>query len=90
MHRPRLTTLTSSPDASPPVLHLNLSSTLSAGVSGVDAKVDAVLITALDETAWLFNLRGNDVDFNPVFVSYGIITAKEATLFVDPAKVGRD
>ena len=67
----------------------NSISTLSAGVSGADAKVDAVLITALDETAWLFNLRGNDVDFNPVFVSYGIITAKEATLFVDPAKVGR-
>ena len=45
------------------------------------------MITALDETAWLFNMRGNDVDYNPVFVSYGIVTAKDATLFVNPAKV---
>lgn len=52
-----------------------------------ESNVDAVLITALDETAWLFNMRGSDVDYNPVFVSYGIVTAKDATLFVDPAKV---
>jgi len=45
-----------------------------------------VLITALDETAWLFNMRGGDVDYNPIFVSYGLVTAKEATLFVDGAK----
>ena len=54
---------------------------------GAEAKADAVLITALDETAWLFNLRGGDVDYNPVFMSYGIITAKEAILFVDTQKV---
>ena len=52
-----------------------------------EAKADAVLITALDETAWLFNMRGGDVDYNPIFVSYGLVTAKEATLFVDAAKV---
>ncbi len=54
--------------------------------NAAEAKADAVLITALDETAWLFNMRGGDVDYNPIFVSYGLVTAKEATLFVDEAK----
>ena len=45
-----------------------------------------MLITALDETAWLFNMRGGDVSYNPIFVSYGIVTPKEASLFVDAAK----
>ena len=55
-------------------------------VCAAEAKADAVLVTALDETAWLFNMRGGDVDYNPIFVSYGLVTAKEATLFVDAAK----
>ena len=44
------------------------------------------LITALDEVAWTTNLRGNDVDFNPVFLSYLCITPNEATLFADVAQ----
>lgn len=48
---------------------------------------DALLITALDDLAWALNLRGQDVDFNPVFVGYGLITQEEAFLFVDPVKV---
>ena len=31
----------------------------------------ALLVTMLDEVAWLFNLRGGDVAYNPVFTSYG-------------------
>jgi Xaa-Pro aminopeptidase len=34
----------------------------------------ALVISALDETAWLFNLRGSDVEFNPVFFAYAIVT----------------
>ena len=41
------------------------------------------LVTALDDIAWVTNLRGNDVNFNPVFLSYLCITPKSATLFVD-------
>ena len=41
------------------------------------------LITALDDIAWVTNLRGNDVNFNPVFLAYLCITPKSATLFVD-------
>ena len=45
-----------------------------------------LLLTALDEIAWLFNLRGSDVDFCPVFYAYAILGATEATLFIDPVK----
>lgn len=47
-----------------------------------------LLICALDEVAWLFNLRGRDIPFNPVFVSYALITLNDAILFIDPDKVG--
>lgn len=51
------------------------------------ASCDVLLATMLDEVAWLFNLRGSDVDFNPVFISYGMITKDSATLFIDSAKL---
>jgi len=40
-------------------------------------------ITKLDEIAWLFNLRGQDIAYNPVFVAYAIVTETEAILFTD-------
>lgn len=42
------------------------------------------ILTALDDIAWLFNIRGNDVEFNPVVLSYAVITLTEASLFVHP------
>jgi Xaa-Pro aminopeptidase len=50
-------------------------------------KVDAVVIAALDEVAWLFNLRGSDISFNPVFISYAVVTVDKAHLFVNPSKL---
>ena len=44
-------------------------------------------MSPLDEVAWLFNVRGNDLDFNPVALGYGLITQDRATLYVDEAKV---
>ena len=44
------------------------------------------LITTLDDIAWLFNIRGSDISFNPVVVSYAIITLDNAILFVDQQK----
>lgn len=44
-------------------------------------------MTALDEIAWLLNLRGSDISYNPVFVSYVILTLDKATLYVDKSKV---
>ena len=47
----------------------------------------AFAITALDDIAWLFNIRGKDVDYNPVVIAYGLIEENKATLFVDSKKV---
>lgn len=52
-----------------------------------EKNVQAHVLTMLDAIAWLFNIRGNDVNYNPVAISYAIITPKTATLFIDPAKV---
>ena len=48
---------------------------------------EGVLLSALDEIAWTLNLRGDDVHCNPVFVSYLLITANDATLFIHPQKL---
>ncbi|XP_033920219.1 xaa-Pro aminopeptidase 2 isoform X1 [Melopsittacus undulatus] len=42
----------------------------------------AVLLSGLEETAWLFNLRGNDIPYNPVFYSYTLLTNTSISLFV--------
>ena len=45
-------------------------------------EVDAVLLTALDEIAWLLNVRGSDVEYNPVVISYLLVTMDQAYWFV--------
>jgi len=50
-----------------------------------DAEVHVV--TLLDSIAWLFNIRGSDVEFNPVAISYAVVTAEKALLFIDPDKI---
>ncbi|MDO4644006.1 MAG: aminopeptidase P family protein [Cardiobacteriaceae bacterium] len=45
------------------------------------------LISSLDDIAWITNLRGSDVPYNPVFLSYLLISKKQATLFVEAAKL---
>jgi Xaa-Pro aminopeptidase len=49
-----------------------------------------LLVTTLDDICWLLNLRGSDIDFNPVFFAYLLFypKTKSATLYVDEAKVG--
>ncbi|KAI9258225.1 peptidase M24, structural domain-containing protein [Phascolomyces articulosus] len=49
-----------------------------------------VVVSALDEIAWLFNLRGSDVECNPVFYSYAVVTNSEAILYVEAAKITDD
>lgn len=46
-----------------------------------------MLVTMLDEVAWLTNLRGDDVEYNPVVVSYMLVTATDATLFINEEKL---
>lgn len=52
--------------------------------------VDHHLVTTLDDIAWIFNIRGTDVEFNPVAVAYALISKDSATLFVDLTKVEDD
>lgn len=72
-----------------------------AGVSAEDKLLDvrtllekkdatALVISSLDEIAWLFNLRGSDVPFNPIFFSYAIITQSTSTIFVESEKLSSD
>lgn len=51
---------------------------------------DTYLMTALDDIAWAFNLRGSDVDCNPVFLSYAVLGMEKATLFVDDRKLSEE
>ncbi len=46
------------------------------------------LVSTVDDIAWLFNLRGSDVAFNPVFLAHALVDARGATLFVGAGKVG--
>ena len=45
------------------------------------------LISALDDIAWVLNLRGSDVEYNPVFLSHLILTADQAILCVELSKL---
>jgi Xaa-Pro aminopeptidase len=47
----------------------------------------AHFISTLDDIAWLFNLRGADVNFNPVFLAHALIDSERATLFVGADKI---
>lgn len=44
-------------------------------------------LSSLDDIAWLLNLRGNDVPFNPVFLAHALVGLTGVQLFVDPAKL---
>ena len=52
-----------------------------------NASLDYLLVTSLDDIAWLFNLRGSDVDYNPVFTSYAIVSQNSAVIFIDQQKL---
>lgn len=49
--------------------------------------VDTVLLTALDDIAWLYNLRGNDIDCNPQAIAFGLVTLDNATIFINGNKI---
>ncbi|MGH8216521.1 MAG: aminopeptidase P family protein [Rhodanobacteraceae bacterium] len=45
------------------------------------------IVSALDEIAWVLNLRGSDVEYNPVFLAHLLIDAQGATLFVEASRL---
>jgi Xaa-Pro aminopeptidase len=52
-----------------------------------DNNAELSILASLDMIAWLFNIRGNDVEYNPVCVSYAIVSEKETVLFIRPEKL---
>uniref|UniRef100_A0A672QD35 Xaa-Pro aminopeptidase 1 n=1 Tax=Sinocyclocheilus grahami TaxID=75366 RepID=A0A672QD35_SINGR len=52
-----------------------------------ERKISWFVVTALDEIAWLFNLRGSDIEYNPVFFAYAIIGISNIKLFVDSKRL---
>lgn len=66
----------------------DVDSKISRVVDALDAAdADGLLITALDEIAWLLNLRGSDVDYTPVFIAFAYVSEDERVLFIDSEKV---
>ena len=58
--------------------------------SMAERKADWHFISTLDDVAWLLNLRGSDVSYNPVFLAHALIGRDTARLFVAPGKVSED
>lgn len=48
------------------------------------------VISSLDDIAWLYNIRGNDVKDTPVALAYGLVNENEAVLYIDKDKVSSD
>lgn len=75
-------------------LYIHRASSVSAGdklkrlqdwISQNTAEKSALLLTKLDDIAWITNLRGSDIEFNPVFLSWALVTQKDATIFIHQA-----
>jgi len=67
---------------------------ISAKLNKVSAELklnnaDYHFISSLDDIAWLFNLRGQDVDYNPVTLSFALITPAAVKLFIDQQKLSQ-
>ncbi len=50
-------------------------------------RTNIFVMSALDDIAWLFNIRGNDVSFNPVVIAFAMVEEDKATLFIDEDKL---
>lgn len=66
----------------------DVDSKISRVVDALDAAdADGLLITALDEIAWLLNLRGSDVDYTPLVIAFAYVSEDDRVLFIDSEKV---
>ncbi|KAK7009131.1 xaa-Pro aminopeptidase 1-like isoform X1 [Biomphalaria glabrata] len=52
-----------------------------------EENASALVVSALDELAWLFNMRGADVRFNPVFFAFAVVATDSVHLFINPQKL---
>lgn len=51
---------------------------------------ESLLLTSLDDIAWMLNMRGNDIAYNPVVLSFCLITEKEVRLFIQKGTLNAD
>ena len=64
-------------------------------IAGVRAEMqkegaEALLLTSLDDIAWLFNMRGDDIEYNPVVLSFCLITENEVRLFIQKGSLNAE
>lgn len=52
-----------------------------------EVEANTHIITSLDDTCWLLNIRGNDIEFFPLVLSYCIVKLNQVDLFIDEAKL---
>lgn len=52
-----------------------------------ERSTDLLIVAALDEIAWLFNIRGRDIKYNPVAIAYALVSKDKAIMFTDPDKL---
>ncbi|MBN1250833.1 MAG: aminopeptidase P family protein [Bacteroidales bacterium] len=52
-----------------------------------EQSIDYHILSSLDDIAWLFNIRGNDIDYNPLAISYALVSSDKATLYIDKEKL---
>lgn len=55
-----------------------------------DAGASAHVVTTIDDICWTLNIRGNDIDFFPLVLSYGIVTADKYHLYIDESKLDNE
>lgn len=55
-----------------------------------EENVEHYLVSSLDDIAWMFNIRGYDIAFNPVVISYALVSKDKATLFIDDEKLNEN
>ncbi|TKG95561.1 aminopeptidase P family protein [Puteibacter caeruleilacunae] len=53
----------------------------------IEKNASCQIISALDEIAWTFNLRGTDIQFNPVWIAYAVVGQQATYLFCEDAKL---
>lgn len=51
---------------------------------------ESLLLTSLDDVAWLLNMRGNDIQYNPTVLSFCFITEKEVRLFIQKGSLNEE
>jgi len=54
------------------------------------AGLDQFVISTLDDIAWLYNIRCNDVEYNPVAIAYSIVSQDAAILFINQEKISEE